>query len=101
MTTKAQSISLADLSNAIDAAIKDKNLLAQTGAGPNLSLRWEIVGRRIPGIDAGAAFEIAQKVAESISIDGVQAEPAISRIDKDILVGFIDRGQLARSIGGG
>lgn len=98
----ADVISAADLSRSIDSAItRAATKFNVPPAGPNLSLKWEIVGRIIKNIDAAAALELAADVTKAVNrLPGIDAQPTISRVKGGILVGFIERGQIPRSFGG-
>lgn len=100
VTKKPVSVSAAMLSKSIDQAVA--RAAKQFGVNPlqpNLSLNWEIIGRVVRELDAGQAFELATAISSAVKVKGIVAAPAISRVGKDILVGFIERGQLPRSFG--
>jgi hypothetical protein len=94
------SVSAAMLSKSIDQAVaraaKQFDIRPQQ---PNLSFRWEIIGRVVRGVDAGQAFELATTITDAVKVRGIVASPTISKVGKGILVGFIERGQLPRSFG--
>lgn len=97
---RAESISLEALSKSVDAAVlRATKALGAPSTAPTLSMKWEIVGRRVSGLSAGDAFDLAESITSSIKVPGLVAQPAISRIGKDILVGFINRSNLPLSIG--
>jgi hypothetical protein len=97
---KPVSVSAAMLSKSIDQAVtRAAKQFGVTAAQPNLSLNWQIVGRIARNLDAGQAFELATAISNAVKVKGIDPSPAISRIGKDILVGFIERGQLPRSFG--
>jgi len=97
----AKVVSAEKLAASIDAAValasRKLNVLA---AKPNLSLKWEIVGRMVSRITPSDAFDLAEAITAKVKVAGIEAQPAISKIGDDILVGFIERGQLPRSFGG-
>lgn len=95
---KAQAVSLSSLSKSVDSAIR------LAAARHDLTLdketfidRWEIIGRRLrKGSDLAAAGALAEDIARKVKVPGIQAVPVVTRIGKDILVGFIDRGRLSQ-----
>lgn len=104
---KAATSVSADVISAADLALSIDNAIARAAtkfnvppAGPNLSLKWEIVGRIMRNIDAASALDLAGEVAKSVNkLPGIDAQPAISRVKGGILVGFIERAQLPRQFG--
>lgn len=98
----ADVISSADLARSIDSAVtRAATKFNVPPAGPNLSLKWEIVGRIMKNIDAAQALELATDVTKSVNrLPGIDAQPTISRVKGGILVGFIERAQIPRSFGG-
>ena len=93
---RATSISRKDLAKSVDAAVKLAAKRHGVVAEPGTFIdRWEIIGRRLRGVaDFNVAFRFAQEVSKSVKVPGVQVDPVVTRIGRDIFVGFIDRGQL-------
>jgi hypothetical protein len=100
-TRRADVISVKDLSRTVDRAVAlaTKRHGVKTEPG-SLIVNWEIVGRILREFqDANAAFEFASDVTRSVKLQGIKAQPAIFKMDRDILCGFIERGQLPRRLG--
>lgn len=95
---KAQTISLAAVSRAVDSAVKlaaARHDLAVDNE--TLIDRWELIGRRLRDVkDLNVAYQFAQDVAQRVNVKGMKVDPVITRIDKDILVGFVARGNLPK-----
>jgi len=93
---KPRTVSLSGLSRAVDSAIKlaaARTDLALDKA--TLVHRWEIFGRRLRAAsDLNAAYELAEEVTTRLKLPALKAQPAVARIGRDILVGFIDRDRL-------
>jgi hypothetical protein len=97
-TKRPISVSAAMLSRSIDQAVaRAAKQFGVNTVQPNLSLHWEIVGRIARELDVGQAFELATAISSAVKIKGIVPAPAILRIGKDILVGFVEREQLPRS----
>jgi hypothetical protein len=99
-TRKAESVSLAAIGRAVDAAVK---VAAQrhelTVDRETLIDRWEIIGRRLRDVaDMNIAFRFAQDVSKGVKVPGLKVEPAVARIGRDIWVGFIERGQIPKGL---
>lgn len=97
---KAQAISLTSINRAVDAAVKIAAARHDLAVDKDTLLhRWEIVGRRLRDVkDLNVAYRFAEDVAQRVKIGGLKVDPVLTRIDKDILVGFIERGMLPRII---
>jgi len=98
---RADVISVAGLSKAVDRAvtIAGKRHGVKTEAG-SLIVNWEIIGRILREFqDANVAFKFATDVTRGVKLQGVKAQPVVFKLDRDILVGFIERGQLPRQLG--
>lgn len=98
---RADVISVRDLSKTVDRAValaaKRHGVKTQPD---NLIVNWEIIGRILREFqDANVAFQFANDVTRGVKLRGVKAQPAMFKFDRDILVGFIERGQLARQLG--
>lgn len=91
---KAQAVSIASLSKSVDAAIRLAAARNEIAVDKLTFIdRWEIIGRRLRNAkDLAGAFRMAEDVARRVKVPGVVPVPAVTRIGKDILVGFIDRG---------
>src|SRR2546426_671098 len=95
---RAEVISVNDLSKAIDKAVslamKRNKIKADI---PNLAVSWEIIGRRLRDLkDPDSAFRFANDVTKNVRVRGIKADPAVLRVGRNILVGFIERSQLPR-----
>ncbi len=89
------SISAAMLSKSIDQAVtRAAKQFGVSPVQPNLFPNWKIIGRVVRNLDAAQAFELATAISTAVKVKGIDPAPAITRIGKDILVGFIERGQL-------
>lgn len=95
-TIKATMVSTASLGRSVDKAVK--LAAARHGLKPEkdtLVERWEIFGRRLrAGTDLNQAYDFANEVAGAVKLPGLRLEPVVSRIGRDILVGFIEKGRL-------
>jgi hypothetical protein len=89
---KAQLIPLKKLPDLVDAAIR----VAQPGTGgtpaSKVIKRWEIIGRVARNFEEGQKF--ADAVTAHISQQGFEVKSAVLRLDRDIICGFIERGNL-------
>jgi hypothetical protein len=100
-TKRAAVISAKGLSTSIDRAVTlaAKRHKVRTEV-PNLLLNWEILGRILREFeDMNAAFNFAADVTKGVQLRGIKASPAICKIDRDILVGFIEKASLPKQIG--
>jgi hypothetical protein len=94
---RSEVVSAASLSKAIDKAV---DLAAKRHdirfGSENLIVNWDILGRilREKVTTRGAELGIATTIANSIS--GINGLPVATKIGKDILVGFIERGRSLR-----
>jgi hypothetical protein len=98
---RAQVVSTRDLSKSVDKAVAlaVKRHKVKT-ATSNLVLNWEIIGRLLRDVtDVNVAFQFASDVTKGVQLQGVSAQPALAKLDRDILVGFIERARLPRQIG--
>lgn len=94
-------IRLNTLSKSIDDAVRlaAKRLDVQVDPKTML-LNWEIVGRYLRNIkDMNQAMSVADEISRSIKIPGIKPDPIVSRIGRDIFVGFIERNQVPRQFG--
>ena len=98
---RADTISVRDLSKSVDRAVALAGKRHGVKTEPdNLIVNWEIIGRILRDVqDANAAFEFANDVTRGVKVRGVRAQPVMFKLDRDILVGFIERGQFARNLG--
>lgn len=102
MPGRAEVICTKDLSQAIDKAVAvalKRHNVAAAQAG-TLILNWEIIGRRLRDLaDMNKAFAVASEITKGVKLQGIQAQPAVAKLGRDILVGFIERARLPREIG--
>ncbi len=91
-------LSNADFSKAVGSAVAaaaKRNKLAdlQTSLGSDFHhMPWWIVGRVLHEADLNQAHAFAQAVAADVSKRrGVDLKPALTIVDGDILVGFVER----------
>jgi hypothetical protein len=86
---KAEGIQLASLTRSVEAAFKI------AAARNKLVNRWEIIGRRLRDVtDMNVAYQMASDVTRGVKLPGMKLDPVITRIGKDILIGFVERGRL-------
>jgi hypothetical protein len=95
---KAQTISLASVSRAVNAAVKVAAARHELAVDNETLLdRWELIGRRLRDVtDLNVAYKFAQDVSGRVNISGLKIDPVVTRIGNDILVGFVERGSLPR-----
>src|SRR5688572_1682941 len=87
---KAGLVSAADLPRIVDAAIKAAGI---RGAPTGKTVRkWEIVGKYAKRLDQGQEFATA--VSAQLGEAGFKTSPAVLQIGRDIICGFIERGNL-------
>ena len=100
-TRRADVISVKDLSRTVDRAVAIAAKRHGVKTEPaSLIVNWEIIGRILREFqDANAAFEFASDVTRGVKLRGIKAQPAVFKLDRDILCGFIERGQLPRQLG--
>jgi hypothetical protein len=100
-TKQAAVISVKQLSQSIDRAVKlaaKRHELKPEAS--TLLVNWEILGRILRGFDdINVAFDFAKEVTRSAKVSGMKAEPAVLKIGRDILCGFIERASLPKKIG--
>jgi hypothetical protein len=98
-----RAVSVVTLTKAIDKAVAvaaERHKI--TVERETIQHKWEIIGRVVPtGTDLNVAFRFATDVTKSLKIEGLKPDPVAVRLDKKILVGFIDRGALPRLLSGG
>jgi hypothetical protein len=97
---KAQSVSIEALARSVDSAVKlaaaRHDLVVDQGT---IIDRWEIIGRKLRSVkDMNVAYAFAAEVTSAVKIPGLKLDPIASRIRRDILVGFIERGRLPKVI---
>jgi hypothetical protein len=93
MTRTAEVVSLGTLSKSIDKAI---GLAAKkhkvTFGGDTLILNWEILGRILREMnEEGRLTRLDVATTVMKSIPGVKGQPVVTKLGKDVLVGFIER----------
>jgi len=90
---RVETVSLSALSKSIDKAVD----LATNRHGVvfdkgNVILNWEILGRILREMDLSGRetrLDVATTIAKNVA--GIKAQPVVTKIGKDILVGFIER----------
>ena len=87
-TKKAQLIPLSKLPTVVDAAVKAAQERLGGGSPGKIIKKWEILGRVARTLDDGQKF--ADAVTANITKQGFQAKPALLRLDKIIIAGFIE-----------
>jgi hypothetical protein len=97
---RAQTLSLADLSKAVDRSValaaKRHEVTAEPG---NLLMNWQIFGRLLREFeDLNGALSFAKDVTRGLKVQGLKAEPVVLKVGPDVLCGFIERGQLPQLI---
>ena len=99
---KVESISLKTLSSSIDRAVAlaERRRGIKTD-GPNLALGWTIYGRilREAAVDIDSAFQTAAAITKAAKVRGIQADPTVTRVGKNILIGFVERAAAPKLIG--
>jgi hypothetical protein len=91
MAKRAARLSIRNLSTAIDQAVKIavKEQGAKIGADSAIISKWELMGRRIKGLDSETAMAFSQTVAKQVSAKGFKVQPATLMLPKgEILCGF-------------
>lgn len=98
--SKAATISVETLARSVESAVRIAAARHKLTVDKSTIIdRWEIVGRRLRDVkDMNVAFAFAADVARGIKVPGIKVEPIVSRIGRDIWVGFIDRGRLMKTI---
>jgi hypothetical protein len=98
---RAEVISTAKLSKSIDRAVAlAMRRHAIRFEKPNLSIKWEIIGRIIRELeDMNGAFAAAKEITKNVEIAGIKATPACCGVDGGILIGFVERAGIPRDIG--
>ncbi len=95
MATRRRSevVGIAALSKSIDKAVA---LAARrhdvSFGGDNVIVNWEIVGRILREMKAGGRdtrLDVANTILKGLP--GVKGQPVVTKIGKDILVGYIER----------
>ncbi len=95
MATKkrVETVSLSALSKSIDKAValaSDRH--GVTFDKGNLILNWEILGRILREIDlAGKATRLDVAATITKNVAGIKGQPIVTKIGKDVLVGFVER----------
>jgi hypothetical protein len=91
------------LSKAVDAAVKIAGERRKLALQPpifdldHIRTPWWIVGRVIRDkFPLDDAHQISEEITKAVRVDGVTLQPTTIKIDKDILVGFVEKygGQL-------
>ena len=97
---RAEVLSLADLSKAVDrsVALASKRHELATEAG-NLMVNWQILGRILRNFeDLNQALSFAKDVTRGVKIQGLKGQPVVLKVGPDVLCGFIERSQLPQLI---
>lgn len=90
---RVETVSLSSLSKSIDKAVS----LATDRHGvvfdkENVILNWEILGRILREMDLSGRdtrLDVAATIVKNVS--GIKGQPVVTKVGKDILVGFIER----------
>src|SRR5262249_37632123 len=93
---RSEVVSVAALSRSIDkaVAIAAKRHDAALASG-NLIVNWEILGRVLRELRGGDwRLDLATTIVKNISAPLVGAQPVVTRVGKDVVVGFVERGGL-------
>ena len=95
---KVTTVSLASIGRAVESAV---NLAAARHKlaveKETLIDRWEIFGRRLRDVkDLNIAYEFAEDVTRAVNVPGLKVTPVVTRLGRDILVGFVDKGRLSK-----
>lgn len=90
---KAEVVSLASLSKSVDRAVelaaKRHNVVF---SDENIIHNWEILGRILREMKEGGRLTRLDVAATVVrGLPGLKARPVVTKIGKDILVGFIER----------
>jgi hypothetical protein len=93
---RAKVVSLADLSSSIDKAV---SLAAKRHGikteGDNVILDWDMVGRVLcKPHDLDRAMAAATTISKAVKVPGIVAEPKVTKVKGNVLIGFVVRGQL-------
>jgi len=98
---RAQSVSVDKLLGSIDKAVRIAARRPQVVVEDETFLdRWEIIGRQVRrAADLNDVYRFAEDVTRSARLRGSRAQPAVAKIGRDILCGYIERGGLPRIIG--
>ena len=90
---RSEVVGVAALSKSIDKAVA---LAAKRHdvafGGDNIILNWEILGRILREMQLGGRdtrLDVANTILKNVP--GVKGQPVVTKIGKDILVGFIER----------
>ena len=89
---RVETVSLSSLSKSIDKAIA----LASDRHGvvfdkENIIVNWEILGRILREMDLSGRDTRLDVAATIVKNSGIKGQPVVTKIGKDILVGFIER----------
>jgi hypothetical protein len=95
---KAGSVQLSQLARSIESAVKIAAARQDVRVGGESFIHnWEIIGRVLRDkVTLDQAYEVAREVTSRVSLPGVKIEPVVTRIGKDILVGFVERGRFGK-----
>jgi len=97
---KVDAVSIESVAKSVESAIK------LAAARHNLAVdkttllnRWEIIGRRLKDVkDMDVAFRFASDVSSKVKVPGLAIVPVVTKIGKDILVGFIERSNIPKTL---
>lgn len=97
---RADMISAKDLSRSINRAValavKRHKVKPEADS---ILLNWEIVGRILREVsDMNSAFDFASDVTKNLELRGIKADPAVARIGREILCGFIEKAGLPKQL---
>lgn len=90
---RAETIALSSVARSVENAIQKAAARQQLTVDKETLLnRWEIIGRRLRDVaDMNVAYRFASEVTKGVNIPGLRLQPVVTRIGKDILVGFVER----------
>ena len=86
----AASVTPENVSHAVQQAVARAALVNSQFEPENVVGEFHIIGRVVSGVDPAAAFQMAETIATHL-----KTEPAIKKIDKKFLIGFVERAKLS------
>lgn len=98
MSSEAERVANSELSaavsKAVNLAIERRGLTAERGpfGSDHFRVPWWVVGRLVRDVEQADAFDLARQVTDDVAGElGFDLVPAMTVVDRDILVGFIER----------
>ena len=89
----AKLINAAELSNSVtDAVALASKRMALPGKQGKIVMRWELMGIIMRDLDIGSQF--ADAVTAELKTKGIAVEPAVLRVNRQIIAGFYERGNV-------